>query len=410
VTEADCNLPADFACRPPFEDPAEIQAHGALGSALNAALALAPAAGITRIADITGLDIIGVPVVSVFRPNARSLSVSSGKGSTHIEACVSGIMEALELFHAETFAEWRFLGDLDRSIVTPDLDHLPRLRDANDDRCDRQSIRMTIGTELVFNRRAAIPFDLVHADFRPRQIERGDGFLFSTTGLAGGLSREDALLHALCEVIESDAVALVGACDPSYSMAGRSPIDWSTVTDEIALSMHERCRKQSIAVHAFDITSDTGVPVFYCRLMDGLMAGARIRPATDGSACHPSPTIALLRALAEAIQIRLVLIAGSRDDLRNRDYLKNAPPFSKEIGSRFDSSRGISGNPSSSACLGWVCDRLAEAGFKNVIAVDLNSRSEPLSFVRVVVPGLEAYPHSRKYQPGRRALAARETA
>lgn len=32
--------------------------------------------GITRVADVTGLDRIGIPVVMVCRPNARSLAVS----------------------------------------------------------------------------------------------------------------------------------------------------------------------------------------------------------------------------------------------------------------------------------------------------------------------------------------------
>ena len=36
--------------------------------------------GITRLADVTGLDNIGIPVFQAIRPNARSLSVSQGKG------------------------------------------------------------------------------------------------------------------------------------------------------------------------------------------------------------------------------------------------------------------------------------------------------------------------------------------
>lgn len=36
--------------------------------------------GITRVANITGLDLLEIPVVSVIRPNARSISVSQGKG------------------------------------------------------------------------------------------------------------------------------------------------------------------------------------------------------------------------------------------------------------------------------------------------------------------------------------------
>ena len=37
---------------------------------------LLPALGITRLANITGLDRIGIPVVVACRPNSRSLAVS----------------------------------------------------------------------------------------------------------------------------------------------------------------------------------------------------------------------------------------------------------------------------------------------------------------------------------------------
>ena len=57
--------------------------------------------GITRIANVTGLDRIGIPVVMVIRPNARSVAVSQGKGLTLAAAKASGVMEAAELWHAE---------------------------------------------------------------------------------------------------------------------------------------------------------------------------------------------------------------------------------------------------------------------------------------------------------------------
>ena len=58
-------------------------------------------AGITRVATITGLDRIGIPVVTACRPNARSISVSQGKGITLAAAKASAVMEAIECFHAE---------------------------------------------------------------------------------------------------------------------------------------------------------------------------------------------------------------------------------------------------------------------------------------------------------------------
>src|SRR5258708_5032801 len=68
------------------------------------ALRVSPIAGITRIANVTGLDSIGIPVVMVCRPNSRSLAVSQGKGFDLDSAKASGLMESLEQYHAETLA------------------------------------------------------------------------------------------------------------------------------------------------------------------------------------------------------------------------------------------------------------------------------------------------------------------
>ena len=62
---------------------------------------LLPRAGITRLADITGLDWIGMPVYQAIRPNSRNLSVAQGKGLTRAQAQVSALMESLECFHGE---------------------------------------------------------------------------------------------------------------------------------------------------------------------------------------------------------------------------------------------------------------------------------------------------------------------
>src|SRR6478736_5643799 len=65
---------------------------------------IAETCGVTRLADITGLDTIGIPVFQAIRPLARSLSVSQGKGVTRVAARVSALMESIELHHAETVA------------------------------------------------------------------------------------------------------------------------------------------------------------------------------------------------------------------------------------------------------------------------------------------------------------------
>src|ERR1700687_982262 len=65
-------------------------------------LRFAPIMGITRIANVTGLDTVGVPVVTVCRPNSRSVAVSQGKGLDLAAAKASGLMESVETYHAET--------------------------------------------------------------------------------------------------------------------------------------------------------------------------------------------------------------------------------------------------------------------------------------------------------------------
>src|SRR5262249_7257846 len=57
--------------------------------------------GITRVGDVTGLDPWGIRVVRVTRPNSRPLSVAQGKGIDVTGATASGLMEAIESFHAE---------------------------------------------------------------------------------------------------------------------------------------------------------------------------------------------------------------------------------------------------------------------------------------------------------------------
>src|SRR5947208_11910034 len=59
--------------------------------------------GVVRIAEITRLDRLGIPAVSVTRrdPIAPSVSVCTGKGDDVVEARVAGLAEALERYCAE---------------------------------------------------------------------------------------------------------------------------------------------------------------------------------------------------------------------------------------------------------------------------------------------------------------------
>ena len=64
-------------------------------------LPIAEKIGVTRVANVTGLDYLGIPVAIAIRPDSQHLSVSQGKGSSILLAKVSALMESIELWHAE---------------------------------------------------------------------------------------------------------------------------------------------------------------------------------------------------------------------------------------------------------------------------------------------------------------------
>ena len=60
-------------------------------------------AGVTRVAEITHLDRVGIPVYSAIRPDAAegAVSIYAGKGATKPQAKASAMMESFERFSAE---------------------------------------------------------------------------------------------------------------------------------------------------------------------------------------------------------------------------------------------------------------------------------------------------------------------
>src|SRR5580698_6625053 len=61
------------------------------------AASVAESLGVTRIADITGLDHVGIPVCSAIVPDsADNLSVYNGKGLRPVDAKAGALMEAIE--------------------------------------------------------------------------------------------------------------------------------------------------------------------------------------------------------------------------------------------------------------------------------------------------------------------------
>lgn len=371
---------------------------------------LAPTIGVTRLAVLTGLDVIGIPVAAAMRPNSRTVAAHQGKGASLAQAKVSALMEALECFCAETqmlplrlgsAAEMRMLG----AVADPRL--LPRCRGGPDPADER--LLWVEGRCLVSGVPVWVPRELVAADFAHPMPPGSGVFQATTNGLASGHDEDEAILHALCEVIERDAMALWHAAAevPQASLL----VDPDSVDGPLAGDMLRRCRAAGVAVAIWDATSDVGVPVFAALLAD---PSGHVQPEL-GSACRLDPDAALAAALAEAAQARITTISGARDDLPPEAF---APAATQDraaaaavwIGRK--PARGFAAPPSShatgEAAVAAVLRRLDAAGMAQAACVRLTRPELDIPVVRVVVPGLEG-PWTEpggEYVSGARARAA----
>lgn len=371
---------------------------------------LMPAFGITRVANLTGLDRLGIPVVMVCRPNARSSAVFHGKGLDLDAARASGVMEAIETWHAEhvdlplRLARAREM----EARGTVDLAGLPRLPEG---RLDPEHPMLWVeGRDLMAGAPAWVPFDVVHADGTLGTTPGSGCFSASTNGLASGNQYLEAVVHALTEVIERDGTSIWHRLPPARQAATR--LDLGTVEDPGCHAVLDLLEAGRMDVAVWEITTDIGVPAFQCMIADGAGQVAHIG---TGAGCHPAREVALLRALTEAAQVRMTYIVGSREDIERADYetpsLERRRRYARAMmgastgGRPFDAAPTHAGS-SFEDDVDWVLERLRAAGIRQAVAVDLTRPEHGIPVVRVVVPGLEGSDHHEGYAPGPRARAA----
>lgn len=351
---------------------------------LDAAVAAAALAGVSRISDITKLDRIGLPCWQAIRPESRSLSVHQGKGLTDAEAKVGAILEALEAYFAESFDAPSFrcaIGDLDPAVAPP------ALADFVID--TERPVSPAEPIDWVFVPRwgggeVAVPWACVSMDFT---VTLGTGLDRSSNGVAIGSSRDEAVFAALLELIERDAVIEWKAGSMTDRMLDQ--LDWSEIPYQWLHRWNERLLALGAYLRGYSIPSFSGIPVMVCELCDATKAATPFR-AIHGQSAHPNPEIALFRAMVEAIQGRAAYIAGSRDDLLPDEYrhlseavrFAFAPPLPPGVDGK--SIETVAPGPST---LSAVVGRLEEHGMGPIAIIDLG-RSGPFHAVRVMALGL----------------------
>ncbi len=358
--------------------------------------------GITRVADITGLDVIGIPVATACRPNSRSVVVSLGKGLDSAAAKASAVMESIEAFMAERITRPLILGsfnDLRFSHRLTDVDRLPRTTSSlyHPD----LPILWVEGQELITQAPVWLPYEMVHTAYTLPAPTGTGCFLATSNGLASGNHLLEAISHGICETVERDAGSL-------QRLRSRAELDTrrinpATVDDTDCREVLGLLHRAGMSVQIWNMTTDIEIPAFFCMIAEGGEAGEQRhqpRPGccAEGMGCHPDKGIALLRAVTEAAQTRVAFISGVRDDPAQWDRSQPAGDQAQACHSAGVAGENAAGDFSAlPSCASNSLDEdverelgaLSSAGISEVIAVDLTREEFGIPVVRMIVPGLE---------------------
>ncbi len=366
--------------------------------------------GITRVANVTGLDRIGIPVVMVTRPNSRSVAVSQGKGIDLDTAQTSGLMESVEMYHAERIDLPLRVSNARDLKEDGDIVDLERLaRPSHSQFNEVISIPWLEARDLLADQLVWIPFELVHTQYTVPSVIGSGYFFASSNGLASGNTQNEATMHAICEVIERDATSVWH--HRGKQARDQSRVDIQTVDHPLCQQVIDRLLAADLHIAIWNTTTDVAVPSFLCYLTDKRDQSEHLGV---GAGCHPAREIALLRAVLEAVQVRTTYITGSRDDLTSQEYQPRAMAERARIAQGLMACESPGTNfkdiPSQDSDtfeedIAWLLKRLESVGIGQVLAIDLSKEEFDIPVVRAVIPGLEAPHDETGYAPGPRATA-----
>jgi ribosomal protein S12 methylthiotransferase accessory factor len=353
------------------------------------------AAGVTRVAEITHLDRVGIPVYSAIRPSAAegAVSIYAGKGATKDQAKASAMMEAFERYSAELSEETEnnlisaCFGEMDRcmdpkSLILPNLPFDPQKKELN----------WVKAVNINDNNEYLVPANSV---FHP-YVTSNDTSLFksNTNGLASGNRVEEAIFHGMMEVIERDAWSVF-----ETKRKKAVEIDLGSIENPIIKELLDKFKKEGIDVKLVNLTSDIEAATIAAVSDDTVLKDPAL--LTLGVGTHLDPEIAVMRALTEVAQSRATQIHGTREDTTRAVFMRKAgyermkrmnKHWFGESGEVIDLGK-IKNNAGDSfkEDIKMSMNLLEKAGFKDVLFVDLTREEIEIPVVRVIIPGLEVY-------------------
>lgn len=338
---------------------------------------------------------IGIPCYAAIRPNSRTLSVHQGKGGTETAAKLSAIMEAVEFAIAERPQTSRKVTSISDISKSASAYYWPERQLPRSFSCQKDApIDWLKGYRLSSSAPVYVPLDSVA--IAPNAAEKLP-FAQSSNGLAAGFSEPEAIIHALCELIERDASTLWAL--RSLDHCARTAIDLDQIDDVQVEATLGKLRKAKIQVLAFDLTTDLGLPSVMAIIWSG--TPSLYFDVASGVCAHPSPIRALLGAMEEAAQTRISNIAGARDDIEPAEYLQPLPGWLPELMTKSKPARSLPPALSEDA-LAELPTRLDDG----LIVVPLSAPDDAISVVKVLSSKLEDRSTNVHWRPGPRAIKA----
>lgn len=356
-------------------------------------------AGITRIADITDLDRIGLPIYTAIRPTAEEggVSIYGGKGISRDHAKASAMMEGFERYSAER-------QDSDKSIkaslseiseygefIEPKSLNLPKELEKKG--IDNLSLEWSIAHDLISDNDYYIPTNAIFHPYNPKDNE-DRLFKSNTNGLASGNILEEAILHGMLEVIERDAWSIFELTHKNYAQ-----IDLNTIESDIVNETIDRFESEGIKIKLMDFTADVKIPTIAASADDTVTKDAGL--LTLGMGTHLDPEVAILRALTEVAQSRATQINGAREDTVRADFAREAGYermkrinryYFKEEENKINLS-DIENKSTSSITkdIEIVKEELMANNITKILYTDLTRPELDISVVRVIIPEMEIY-------------------
>jgi len=398
--------------------------------------------GVTRVADITHLDVLRIPNYSAVLPGSiDNIWVYSGKGPTHKHAKASALMESIERYSALA-SNFRYdgnnrvsTGSMNEMIMRHGRGNVLHVDDVVEavsfNYNDHMPMDFIECYDIMNRNYVYVPAGLIltRYDLIADKSGKVNPFLYShTNGLAAGNTIEEAIVQGLCEVIERDAVSIaelrssvlayhrlksiitrlnsqgIKVKDISSDDYVDDPdiypkVDLTSVENKYARFLISRFEREGIPLLVKDITSDTGIPTFIATSIQWITDDYAYM--AEGHGTHPNKDVALIRAVTEVAQTRAANIQGARDDLRRMRYdvSKSAEHRAWQF---MHSSRKIdySSIPTYEHDdvlddIEFILSRLRTVGLDKVVVADLTHDRTKVPVVRVIVPGLETFKVSR---------------